>query len=547
MENINKIQIVPDEVYEVGADKVNVIPEWSVKDDSTLYEKVRKLAHSTFDSSKFTKVGSPIVTDDGIASGAANAYLSSPNAINLASADNWEIKFRLAVLALESDCPFSISTGDQNGIMIDRGDLFISSGNGWDIAPSVDIIPRDRNMYYMKLGFTGTQYYAQRSTDGVNYTTVWTNNTTTKTNANTNLMLLNWTYNTSVRYFKGEFDLKQFSITVDGVEVFSGNRTGIDTIKPDDYTVVGTPTISDDGIASGFDSSNYLTFTPTYTVNNYIQYEYEINTPSTIPTGSWGVDGSIFFRIYNAVSGSPETTVLCVDGTAKLRMIAQYVGVELATLQPNTNYKMIAKYYVNGNYEVKFYTNGSLQTFSGTGATAMSTAGGYCGIGCGMSPEGSAVYGFSQYPIDLNAFKIYVDGNLVYQPCLKIPYTRAELNQKVVDVTYRDRVKDLFEQVGYNGYHTIDEDNKNFTLPTHKFTDIIDHKEDADGTVAEQRVDMTVMAFGNATSGTDVNLPIEFADETSYMVGGVTVSAQDADSFTPSSSGTWFARGKGKI
>ena len=69
MKNLNKMKIAPDMQYEIGQDKVGYFPEWSVKDDATLYEKVNKLAHSTFDLSKFTKNGSPTITDNGIASG----------------------------------------------------------------------------------------------------------------------------------------------------------------------------------------------------------------------------------------------------------------------------------------------------------------------------------------------------------------------------------------------------------------------------------------------------------------------------------------------
>ena len=69
--------------------------------------------------------------------------------------------------------------------------------------------------------------------------------------------------------------------------------------------------------------------------------------------------------------------------------------------------------------------------------------------------------------IDLNAFKIYVDGDLVYQPCLKIPYTESsgKYGSKIVSAIYRDRVKDAYEQGYQQRYYTLDEENGNFTLP----------------------------------------------------------------------------------
>jgi hypothetical protein len=154
---------------------------------------------------------------------------------------------------------------------------------------------------------------------------------------------------------------------------------------------------------------------------------------------------------------------------------------------------------------------------------------------------GYGVEGF----IDLNAFKIYVDGNLVYQPCLKIPYTEGQNYVKVVDKLYRDRVKDFFEQYGYNGYYTIGEDD--FTLPSNKWSDVIEHKENG-LTVAEQRVDQTLIIRGACESGVDVNLPMEFFDGDSYAVFGVgTTGTNTASKFTPAADGNYIAIGKGKV
>ena len=67
--------------------------------------------------------------------------------------------------------------------------------------------------------------------------------------------------------------------------------------------------------------------------------------------------------------------------------------------------------------------------------------------------------------IDLNAFKIYVDGNLVYQPCLKIPYTQTKDGKKIVDSIYRDRVEDEYTQAGFTPYYTQQDVNKgNYTV-----------------------------------------------------------------------------------
>ena len=69
-------------------------------------------------------------------------------------------------------------------------------------------------------------------------------------------------------------------------------------------------------------------------------------------------------------------------------------------------------------------------------------------------------YGGWEGSIDLNTFKVYVDGNLVYQPCLKIPYTESKTGSKIVPAYARNRVIDMYEQEGYAGYYTIQEGKK---------------------------------------------------------------------------------------
>ena len=66
----------------------------------------------------------------------------------------------------------------------------------------------------------------------------------------------------------------------------------------------------------------------------------------------------------------------------------------------------------------------------------------------GMSVESSS--------FNLNSIKVYSNGNLIYQPCLKIPYTLSKTDSKIVDVAYRDRVQDLYEQTGEALFYTLD-------------------------------------------------------------------------------------------
>jgi hypothetical protein len=76
------------------------------------------------------------------------------------------------------------------------------------------------------------------------------------------------------------------------------------------------------------------------------------------------------------------------------------------------------------------------------------------------SSKGSVIF-------DLNKIKFYSNGNLVYQPCLKIPYTKGseQYGGKYVNAQYLPRVKDAYEQGLANDYFTLDEVNGTYTLP----------------------------------------------------------------------------------
>ena len=102
---------------------------------------------------------------------------------------------------------------------------------------------------------------------------------------------------------------------------------------------------------------------------------------------------------------------------------------------------------------------------------------------------------------------------------------------------------DLLEQFGYNGYHTIDEDNENFSLPTHDFDDIIDCYE-GEGGSWEQTVGQIVKQQGlEAKTGVEVTLLRPYKDADSYALS-IPYTNKTASSFVPAAGGDWFAKGK---
>lgn len=192
-----------------------------------------------YDPDKFTVVGSPTITDDGVASGfSENDYIITPT-IDYSNANSWEIytqKFSiLSMQNLNTILCNNTNTQNTDGIAI-----FIR-GNGktsWSVQSEIgkNIFKRDANTnfqinteYQFKLEFTGSAYNLYLSTNGGSFVLVDTCKSSIKANINISIAIgrgIN-------QHWKGNpIDLKHFSITVDGKEVFKGTKTVPEKVPP---------------------------------------------------------------------------------------------------------------------------------------------------------------------------------------------------------------------------------------------------------------------------------------------------------------------------
>lgn len=465
----NKAGIDMSNLSEEGISFVNnskALETGLVSDNTDIYADIYKYAHSTFDRSKFTVVGSPIITDNGIASG-----FSDINKIQIPIIDYskpFVIKGYVYDLTLNSN----------NGILAFDGPslndrLLLDSSNSLSLhINNQSIIDTTINLtsFYYELSFNGTNTYTFKYREKESDTWVSTSGTSSNIIPHTQGTYLCWCL---YRGLKGKTDLKQFSITVDGVEVFSGNKTGIDTIKPDDYDVVGSPVISADGImtlpsntvsyiASDISSSDlsgksfeieYETKITSDSLNNadrFFGVQGIIASEYRPSSGTYG-DIYVLFSLYDSDTQTSSNLVLSTNFNSNNKpnigdSLLIQCGYNSTT---QTYYKNIYK----NNVLIITKTSQSIKNITST-ASAI-TIGNFA----------TDILNRDKGQINLNAFKIYVDGNLVYQPCLLIPYTLSKTGSKVVDVAYRSRVADMYEQFGIAPYYTIDEANANFTLP----------------------------------------------------------------------------------
>lgn len=429
-----------------------------VSENALILPQIKEMARSTFDISKFTVVGSPNITDDGIASGFSGGNYIYVDNFSCPNRFVFKGKFKPTTTIAASQRLFNIGVIEDHpplGLACAFGrryQLFITSDNT-DIASyyfSTDYCITLNIWNYYKFSYDGATYKLETSTDDRHYTTVATI-TSSESPQNTAGKLAIGSLISDMAYlsFEGEVDLKQFSLTVDGVEVFSGNKTGIDTIKPDDYTVVGTPAISADGIASGFSTSNYLRkdisanlTTQTLTIDVTCIYEGYCKPLYT---------NSDYWRIRAEV----DTNSIAIRFSSDT-----VITISNLSIQNGDKVRFKLKLSNSGN-ELTVWQN-DIQTGHNT-SSYTSTSDSYNNITSIALGGCYNAQGYENVKLDLNAFKIYVDGNLVYQPCLKIPYTESKTGSKIVGVNYRERVNDMAEQFGFAPYYTLSDTD--FTLP----------------------------------------------------------------------------------
>ena len=464
----------------LGLDKINqskALETGSVSSDADVYADMLKYAHSTFDLSKFTVVGSPNITDDGIASGFSTAnYITTSSSFNFASAQSFEIL--LAITTPSNTASVTSYSGFFNTLSSDNTEFITvgyelenshfvyrvgtTTGTFWNIYSSNTIQPDTK--YYIKIKVDNTTVTIQISTNGTDWITDASG--TISSPLNINNVLRFGTDRSLSRPFEGTIDLKSIAIWADGIPVFSGNKTGIDVIKPDNFEVVGTPTITDDGIASGFSGSNYPNLV--YNVNS-LPSSWGCTckgiTSSLPQTNSQEliyikdtIDDNILLRV--SIDGNTSKFVFSCRNSTNLYTNTFY------NIQSNTQYTVSIK--ANGNNLTITLNDEIVVDMDNFNVSSDIQF-----ISFGQSTNGVRYW---QGSIDLNSIQVYINGNLVYQPCLKIPYTLSKTGSKIVDAAYRDRVQDVYEQYGTAMYYTLDEENKNFTLPMGEIYGMIEPK-----------------------------------------------------------------------
>ena len=246
MNNLNYMKTSPSTKYEIGQDKLTYFPEWSVKDDKTLYNKVYKLAHSNYDSSKFTKSGNYSISDNGIAKGLDTTASVTPD-YTIDTSKTWEVKFDFTVT--DNSTSGYISNYTSNSIL----DFYHTSSasqitiSGTGVSYTLNFGLTNGVTYTLYFGYDGTNYYIKLLRQSDN--TLIINHSATGNTPSKDHLILFQSSGVSPNFCT--VDLKTLAISSNGVTSFTGNKTAVDTLKGAAYTTQGSPTISNEGDVSG--------------------------------------------------------------------------------------------------------------------------------------------------------------------------------------------------------------------------------------------------------------------------------------------------------
>ena len=487
-ENLMHIKYdVTDEIQKKADDAINEVVnavavqriyDCGISTDTKGFEIVKELAHSTFDKSKFEVVGSPTITNDGILNtnniNNTGVKLSSTITQLLETANNWIIETPTIFLENLSTSmePLIATDITYRGINIglrSSGIVFYAypstSTGEQKIINAVDLsqsILEIGHIYKFRIKYDNTSgYELLYSKDGNNFISIYQNSTVEKIGYSSALLTSgflgpnNWKLSNNI-------DLKSFAIWADGIPVFNGNKTGLYVAKPDNYEIVGSPTITEDGIASVFSNNDYIKSNYEFDLTKSWETRITFRTPNSnlqYDSGIGQFEGNLN---NNSLSIRADYKLYANFNTGvNLRLISNVI------MEKNTKYTAVIGWDLRNYYlEILDHTCKLIDTIKleNNAPLAISDSKRKYRIGK-IFDFADGRYKF-QGSIDLNAFKIYVDGSLVYQPCLKIPYTEAFEHSKIVDVAYRNRVQDLYEQTGEALFYTLDEQNQNFTVPS---------------------------------------------------------------------------------
>ncbi len=428
---------IGNRIYLSGlVDKVN---------DEEGYGRVKELKESDFDLSKFTVVGSPVISEDGIASGfSASDYLIISNLGDITTKP-FKFYFNIKKLGSWAEGHPPYPYGYENSFF-----YVLANDHGFQVHVYVN------NNGAKEDKVIGTLYTPAQNSKR-SYCLEWNGSNTytvTPLDESQNPITLTSEYPPYINAqrvgqtsLNCEVDLKEIRCVVDGVEVFSGNPTVLDTIKANNYIVGGSPTITDDGMFKANASGDSVS---KYDFTNEIKKELRCDgrfyySTKTNNTGN----------VIQLANGSTVYWDINNDGLVTLTDDINVSTVQIE-IPLKDGYIFDTEIIYNAStITLNVCLNEGVNYTTSIASQGLTTFNSWI-----LSP-----FNYWGGTVDLNTIHVYIDGNLVYQPCLKIPYTKAKTGSKIVDAAYKLRVEDCYNQYGAGNYYLFSSATEQFALP----------------------------------------------------------------------------------
>lgn len=377
-----------------------------------------------FDINKVTVVGSPTITSDGVASG----LLQGVNTIKLYTIDvnamKWKLQGRITPISTPKNTFYIVNEwnavrgfslykdGSNNQITFDfmqnidgtETRFTLSTSIVWQIGKTYDFyIERDNGTFKIGSKELNEKTYEERSITGKG-----------------NYPLVNGDVNLIQSYAENEanFDLTQFKIYVDNELVYSPTKPvySLERRKPmvwdkEQFTIVGNPSISESGVASGFSSSDYITV-PLIDYSKPFEIKFRVKFNDNATTAQGTILALTNFNDYNN---------LLKHYYSNNKITIQFIknGVNVGSkylLDPNIDYDVIfswngSKYLIKAkeSYASEYNLN-ILESDNNEPISISSLVTSQSNVIIGARIYGQQFLG----SIDLKQFKIYTDNNLVF-------------------------------------------------------------------------------------------------------------------------------------
>lgn len=393
-------------------------------------EKLYAFQKDVFDINKVTVVGNPTITSDGVASGLSGSNLIYKD-VDLAN-KSFVIETPVYHYSQTSSADqYIISVGTYNNKLFLQARILVSGKISIGIQNDTTPIVTDANTnavlgntYQIKFVLNTTKAEIYLKTNNNNYELVKSAVNNSLYTLNNNRLYIGNAYVGASQPFLGSIDLTQFKIYVDNQLVFQPVKPAYllerrkEGYDPSKFTVVGSPTITSNGVASGFSGSDYITTPKIVNITNtsVLKLAGRFKT-STLASRQ------ILINVSNAMGSDLSTSKITLrfetNGTSS-GFITNADGIQVANLS-SSNIKLQA----NTEYDFSFKLDGLFYEFKVGDSTLSGTLSNYLLEGLYMVSVGKQMYISHSYwlgLIDLSQFSITVDGKEVFTGAKEVYY-----------------------------------------------------------------------------------------------------------------------------